>query len=160
MSTLTIEPTIIGGERAPFIQNDDIVAIAEPLLTARSLSGTWLIECSFVSNEQIQMLNMQAQGKDETTDVLSFPVHFATNEADPHQVLPQDVPQTLGSIVVATDVAAKQADEHQQTVENEVRSLIEHGVHHLLGEDHDDQGTWLPRETHETFHSRDGAVQL
>ena len=160
MSTLTIEPTIIGGERAPFIRSNDVVAIAEPLLAARNLSGVWLIECSFVPDEQIRTLNVQAQGKDEVTDVLSFPVHFATNEADPHQVLPQDVPQTLGSIVVATDIAAKQAAEHGQTVEHEIRSLIEHGVHHLLGEDHDDQGAWLPRETHETFHSRDGTVQL
>ena len=160
MSKLEIKPEIIGSGRAPYINSDSIIKIAEPLLIERGLDGSWIVECSFVSSEEIHLLNKQAQGKDEPTDVLSFPVHFATNEADPHQVLPERSPQVLGSIVIATDVAAAQAPEHSHSTEEEVQTLIEHGIHHLLGEDHDDTGTWQDREKHHDFHRRNDIVRL
>ena len=113
----------------------------------RGLAGEWLVDVRFVDLNTMCDLNRDAQGHDEPTDVLSFPIHFATNSADPHRILPKDGPQLLGSIVIAPAVAARQAPEHHRTTKQEIEWLIEHAFHHLLGEDHDDEGRWLTRSS-------------
>ena len=47
-------------------------------------------------------------------------------------------PLMLGDVVVCWSVAVKQAGEKNILVDDEVDILVEHGVRHLLGEDHDD----------------------
>jgi probable rRNA maturation factor len=136
----------------------ELSAITLPLMEARGLTGEWLLDVEFIDNAAMQILNLQAQGLDEPTDVLSFPVHFATNEADPTTVLPSDGPKVLGSLVIAPEVAAAQAPAHNHSTEAEIRDLIEHGIHHLLGEDHDDAGHWLPRESHTSFNPRTDVI--
>ena len=91
----------------------------------------------------MRRLNRQARGDDEPTDVLSVPIHFATNAPDPHQLLPTEGQLLLGSIVIAPKIAAKQAAEHGRTTDQEIIWLIDHGARHLLGQDHNNQGQWL-----------------
>jgi len=157
-SLLTLSVSVSGHELAPTIDEATIQSIALPLLSERKLTGEWLLDVAFVDNAAMQALNRQAQGLDEPTDVLSFPVHFATNEADPTTVLPTDGPKILGSLVIAPQVAAAQAPTHNHSTEAEIHELIEHGIHHLLGEDHDDEGRWLPRESHTHFNLRSDVI--
>ena len=48
----------------------------------------------------------------------------------------------LGDVVVSLDTAARQAAERQYSLRDECRILLEHGVLHLFGYDHE-LGRWL-----------------
>ena len=135
-----------------------IRATAIPQLVARGLTGKWQLDCSFVTTATMRQLHKAAQGYDTPTDVLSFPVHFATNERDPHSVLPPSGLQLLGSIVIATDVARDQAHAAGVSLRTELVSLVDHAVHHLLGLDHDDAAHWQDRAKHDHFSPRTDVI--
>jgi probable rRNA maturation factor len=63
------------------------------------------------------------------TDVLSFPMDMPEKKGDI---------VTLGDIVIAPAVAAKQALEAGHSTEHEIYILATHGLLHILGYDHAD----------------------
>lgn len=75
----------------------------------------------FINDEQMRPYYREYFGEDRPTDVIAFPM----NEAN-----------LLGSIVISTDTARRQAREHHQSYWDEIRFLIIHGLLHLLGHDH------------------------
>ncbi len=52
----------------------------------------------------------------------------------------EDVPLLIGDVVICPEVAWKQATGHAGTYEDELALLLVHGILHLLGMDHDDDG--------------------
>jgi len=83
----------------------------------------------FVGDAAIRKLNKQFRGKDQVTDVLSFP-----NEAERFEAENQS---QLGEVVIAVERAATQAKQNGLTFSNEVEQLILHGLLHLCGYDHE-----------------------
>ena len=81
----------------------------------------------------IAALNRDYRGRDEPTDVLSFPQLDAVDDA---MILPPDAPVMLGDIVVSLPRAAQQAREYGHSLNREVAFLLVHGLLHLLGYDH------------------------
>jgi probable rRNA maturation factor len=84
-------------------------------------------------DDQVRALNAQWRGKDQPTNVLSFPL------ADPRQFTKAnfaDVELLLGDIVLARGVCAAEAAEKRVTVEDHAAHLVVHGTLHLLGYDH------------------------
>lgn len=81
----------------------------------------------------IHALNRDHRGKDAPTDVLAF----ALREG-PHAEFAGDL---LGDVVVSLDTAARQAAARHRPVADEVRFLLAHGLLHLLGHDHPDEGS-------------------
>lgn len=81
----------------------------------------------FCDDESIKALNNDYRGKNEPTDVLSFPIE-----------LENFVPEVrmLGDIVISTDTAFRQADEYKHSVIAEIVILMIHGLLHLHGYDH------------------------
>lgn len=80
-------------------------------------------------NDQfIRKLNKDWRGEDHATDVLSMSQHI------PELKLPVLM---LGDIVISVETAAKQAEERKQTILDEIRVLLVHGLLHLLGFDHE-----------------------
>lgn len=75
-----------------------------------------------VGDRKMTQLNQKWLKKEGTTDVLAFPIA----EGD-----------YLGDVVVCYPAAVRQAAERNVLVDDEVTFLVEHGVKHLLGEDHD-----------------------
>ena len=84
------------------------------------------IGISLVTPEEIQELNHQYRGKDQVTDVLSFPIY---EETDPE-------PVQLGDIVICLKRAKEQAEEYGHSLERELCFLTAHGMLHLMGYDH------------------------
>jgi probable rRNA maturation factor len=80
-----------------------------------------------VGNAAIRKLNAKFRKKDYPTDVLSFP---AGDE------LPTGV-QLLGDVVISVEKAKKQAKERRRTLNEEMVTLLIHGIVHLLGYDHE-----------------------
>jgi probable rRNA maturation factor len=73
--------------------------------------------CRITNDAELQSLNKQFLGKDYPTDVLSFP-----SEND---------------IAISLQRARAQAREWKHSTEDELRTLMLHGVLHLLGMDHE-----------------------
>ena len=81
----------------------------------------------FIDDVQMQRLNSQYRNKDETTDVLSFPIQ----EPGP------DNRFYLGDIAISSILAQKQAQTAGHSLLTEVLQLFAHGILHLCGYDHD-----------------------
>ena len=84
----------------------------------------------------VRELNARFRDKDRPTNVLSFP---APENAAPH----------LGDIVLAYGVCATEAEAQGKTLADHLSHLVVHGVLHLLGRDHEDDGEAEEMETEE-----------
>jgi len=91
----------------------------------RLLGESSELSIAVVGDAEMQDLNRRYRGRDTPTDVLAFP-------ADPPLPCP-----ILGDVVISLDTAARQAAERRLSLATEVRTLLVHGVLHLLGYDHE-----------------------
>jgi probable rRNA maturation factor len=80
------------------------------------------VTVAITSDRRVRELNHRHRGRDEPTDVLSFPA---------------DEPGELGDVVVAAGVARRQARSVGHGIATEVKVLALHGLLHLLGYDHE-----------------------
>jgi probable rRNA maturation factor len=81
----------------------------------------------FVGARKMKNLNRRHLGRNYATDVLSFAYLNESVEGIPF----------LGEVVIAPDVALRQALSRRSPHEREMRRLLVHGVLHLLGYDHE-----------------------
>ena len=99
-------------------------------------------------NAEVQALNRDYRHKDKPTNVLSFPMVpsdllDALANSDDGEVL-------LGDIVLAAETVQAEAADKNVTVAAHVKHLIVHGLLHLLGYDHEDEGQAEHMEALET----------
>ena len=87
------------------------------------------ISLTFVDPQEMEELHIKWMDELGTTDVLSFPMDLPEKRGDI---------VTLGDIVIAPAVAAKQALEAGHSTEHEIYILATHGLLHILGYDHAD----------------------
>ena len=85
------------------------------------------LSIALVGNAEIRTLNAKFRKKDYPTDVLSFP---AGDE------LPTGV-RLLGDVVISVEKAREQAKQRERALNEEMVTLLIHGVVHLLGYDHE-----------------------
>ena len=84
------------------------------------------LSVELVAADRIRELNREHRGRDESTDVLSFPIDGAEGVAGPRE---------LGDVVICPEQAA------------DLRRATVHGVLHLCGYDHEtDAGEMLALE--------------
>ena len=90
-------------------------------------------------------LNRRFRGVPEATDVLAF----ADDTRGPFTGGAAGFPRSLGDIVISLDRARAQAAEADGSLDDELQVLTVHGVLHLLGYDHADEGEkeqmWAPQ---------------
>jgi len=110
-------------------------AIAERAAAAALASETQALELSLLltGDEFVRALNRDYRGRDEATNVLSFPGE-APQEGDPVT----GRPVLLGDVVVAFGVMQREAevDDRGISLADHLSHLVIHGVLHLLGHDH------------------------
>ncbi len=99
---------------------------AEQTLAHQQVEPSASLTILLTDDTQLQALNRDYRGYDQTTDVLSF--------AD-GTTLP-DIGLYLGDIAISVTQAQRQADAGGHTLLAELRLLVVHGVLHLLGHDH------------------------
>jgi probable rRNA maturation factor len=134
-----LDLTVEGAAEAG-VDPDALRALALALLEAEGVEGPWALGIAFVGEGEMQALNAEHRGLDEVTDVLSFPL-------DARDELPDGLERQLGDVVICHAQAVRQAGEAGVATLEEVRTLVVHGLLHLLGEDHEvDDGHMLARQ--------------
>lgn len=88
----------------------------------------------------LQGLNARFRDRDKPTNVLSFPAAEMT--------LPGQAPH-LGDLVLAFGVCRDEAGAQGKTLADHLSHLVVHGVLHLLGRDHENDGEAEMMETEE-----------
>jgi probable rRNA maturation factor len=117
--------------------NEDAVGrLAGAVLEAEGVAGAE-VAVQFVGERRIRTLNVEHRGRDQVTDVLSFPLEAA----DDAPVLMMDgdepPPRLLGDVVVCARQALRHARADDLPPAFEVSLLVVHGLLHLLGHDHE-----------------------
>ncbi|HUO21322.1 MAG TPA: rRNA maturation RNase YbeY [Caulobacteraceae bacterium] len=106
------------------------LAEAEAVVLAaaqRALEDEGGVVILLTDDASVQVLNAQFLGKDKPTNVLSFPA-------------PANPEGHLGDVALAYGVCAAEAQAQGKTLADHLSHLTVHGVLHLLGYDHQDDG--------------------
>ncbi len=113
------------GQTAP-LDLDALATLARETLIAEGLREVEL-SLSFVDETEMEDLHVRYLGEPGPTDVLSFPL-----DGEDQRGL-----RVLGDVVIAPSVAARNNPSDPGA---ELRLLVVHGVLHLLGYDHEEDG--------------------
>jgi probable rRNA maturation factor len=123
---MTIELTNRSGALVPEVQMHSLLDFG---ITYMELNPECEISLTFVDVAEMEELHMKWMDESGPTDVLSFPMDLPEQKGEA---------VTLGDIVIAPAVAAKQAADAGHSVEHEIYILATHGLLHILGYDHAD----------------------
>jgi probable rRNA maturation factor len=128
-----------------YCDEGDFSTLAEAFCGEYESNCPLALEVVFADKEQIRQLNKENRNIDKATDVLSFPTLDGIRDKKiDKKLFPYDFDEQgnlfLGSIVICTDVAREQAEEYGHSYERELFYLATHGVCHLLGYDHMEEG--------------------
>ena len=91
-------------------------------------------------NQAIQFFNRDFRSKDEPTDILSFPFHpdLKAGEA----IVPQsEDDKNVGDLIISLEYIKELCEQENKTINEHLRTLLCHGICHLLGYDHYTEST-------------------
>ena len=96
---------------------------------------------NIVGDMKMHELNQKYRGIDSTTDILSFALEEGTSSSLQHIPRIGFVPSPdkvlrLGDIIISYPQALEHAEMDHITVDEEIRTLVEDGINHLLGIHH------------------------
>jgi len=117
------------------LDSSEVEHICSLVLEREGVERDVEISLSYVDEEEMHALNKEWRGIDRTTDVLSFECDSAF-DAD----IPDDMTLELGDIILAPEVIARQAPGFGNSPADECRLMLVHGMLHLLGYDHIQDG--------------------
>ncbi len=91
----------------------------------------------FTLDEEVRVLNREWRLKDAATNVLSFPM---MTRAELLALAPEGGAEMLGDIALARETCLREAAGKGVAVEDHATHLLVHGLLHLSGRDHLDEG--------------------
>ena len=94
--------------------------LGDSVLREEMWQGNGILSIVFVSDSEIESLNLGFLGRARPTDVIAFPL---ADEED----------EIWGEIYISVDRTREQADEYHVPFEEELARLVIHGILHLLG---------------------------
>jgi probable rRNA maturation factor len=117
-------------------QGDHPIAVARwaelsrKVLVARGVKGETEVSLLFVDEDAIAALNEQFLGKSGRSPDLGG--------SGPGSSPEEGTLTLLGDVVICPAVAARNAVEHEVSLDDELALLVVHGLLHLLGMDHEE----------------------
>lgn len=115
----------LANEQSLPVDEARLSALARHTLQEEGVVGSAELSVLLVDAGHIKRLNARFAGDDYATDVLAFPM-MEDEETTP----------ILGDVVIAPDIAAKNAEKVGHPLGDELEVLLVHGTLHLLGYDH------------------------
>jgi len=113
------------------VPDEELRTLARETLIGEGVVGPSELSLSFVGAEEIAELHERFMDEPGPTDVLSFPLD-EVDEANGREGV-----RLLGDVVVAPSEAARNNPDDPNA---ELRLLVVHGILHLLGYDHEEDG--------------------
>lgn len=101
------------------------------VLTEHEIKGPVEISVAIVGDRKMRALSKKYKGEDKTRNVLSFSLFEGESTYLPREIL------RLGDIVISYPQVIKEASEEEMLVDEKIDTLIEHGMLHLLGINHE-----------------------
>lgn len=100
------------------------------VLEEQSVQTPIEVSIAIVGDRKMRALNKKYRDKDQTANILSFPISEGGES-----ILPPDVTR-LGDIVISYPELIREAAEEEMLVDDRVDMLVQHGMLHLLGIHH------------------------
>ncbi len=119
------------------INKDRIKAQTEKTLAEMRVVGDVELSITVIGDRKMKELNKQFRDIDDTTDVLSFPLEESSDGSDSGFINAPDKVLHLGDIVISYPQAVVNAANYNRLVDDEIDTLVEHSILHLLGIHHE-----------------------
>jgi len=103
------------------------------------------------TNKTIQKYNKEFRHKDKPTDILSFPYHPNIRPGERIKAKNED-DRNLGDLIISLEYVKRDALNYDNNTEERLRTLLVHGICHLLGYDHIDE------EDYEIMHKQENYI--
>jgi len=101
------------------------------VLTEHEIKGSIEVSVAIVGDRKMRALSKKYKGEDKTRNVLSFSLSEGESTYLPSEML------RLGDIVISYPQVIREASEKEFLVDDRVDELVEHGLLHLLGINHE-----------------------
>lgn len=138
----------LADEQTEHVGIDDLHSLAELVLREEGYPDNAEVTLLLVSESEMASYNERFLDRDGPTDVLAFPVEEllpgVVPDDDPH-----GPPLMLGDVIIAPAYVRRQAADHGVSFEDEMALMVTHGILHLLGYDHVDDGDAVRMEARE-----------
>lgn len=102
---------------------------------------TWMGYADFdlgillTDNQAIQCFNRDYRSKDVPTDILSFPFYPALKAGEMIAAQTED-DKNVGDLIISLEFIKETCIEENKTINEHLKTLLCHGICHLLGYDH------------------------
>lgn len=130
-------PEILEGCVADVVR-ETFNAIAPTLDTGGVQKATVEVSVVFANDAAVQTLNADYRGKDQPTNVLSFP-DTPLGRSNLEQAAIMREPLMFGDIILARETVASEAEAQNKSLADHMTHLLVHGLLHLAGYDHMEQ---------------------
>lgn len=101
------------------------------VLVGHEIKGPIEVSVAIVGDRKMRSLSKKYKGEDKTRSILSFSLSEGESTYLPSETL------RLGDIVISYPQVIKEASEEEVLVDDKIDELIEHGILHLLGINHE-----------------------
>ena len=101
------------------------------VLAEQEMKSSVEVSIAIVGDRKMRALSLKYKGEDKTRNVLSFSLSEGESTHLDSEVL------RLGDIVISYPQVIKEASEEEVLVDDKIDTLIEHGMLHLLGINHE-----------------------
>ncbi|MDX1468710.1 MAG: rRNA maturation RNase YbeY [Acidimicrobiia bacterium] len=113
--------------------------LAELVLDEEGFPPDTQLTVLLVDDEEIAIYNSRFLDRRGPTDVLAFPVeHLLPGIVPEHD--PLGPPLIIGDVIISPAYVRRQAAQHGVGFESEMSLMVTHGILHLLGYTHDNDG--------------------
>lgn len=130
---------IVNSDSRYKVDKASIQLVVSEILRKLRISGKVELGISIVGDRKMHELNRKFRGIDSTTNILSFALEDPTNLQHIPKIGFVAAPDRwlrLGDIVISYPQVVEDASIDGSSVDEEIRSLVEHGLNHLLGIHH------------------------
>jgi rRNA maturation RNase YbeY len=108
-----------------------IRSLVNNLLKKQGVAGKAEVSIAIVGDRKMRELSRKYKGEDKTRNVLSFSQTEGEPAKNPSDAL------FLGDIVISYPQVIREAAAEEVLVDEKIEQLVEHGIMHLLGINHE-----------------------